>query len=577
MGGSQRWRRVAALGAVSALALAAGAAGVGPEGWQRVGVGVPASASSLNAAVNALSTDAAGTLLVGGAFQNAGGVASADYVAKWDGSRWQALGAQTLNGAVNAIAARGGKVYVGGLFRDAGGNASADYVAVWDGQRWGPACTGPPIGDPVYALAIVGSTLYVGGTFRGGAGIASADFLVACDLTTGAPRSAVGTGTAITGGGVSALTADSRGRLYAGGGFLQVAGVATPNKVAYLDGGGWHSLGPGTAQPGRLVRSLAASGTDVYVGTDALDIGGIPLADHVAKWDGSAWSALGSNTAGNDGWFPQTAFIYSLTAVGSRVFAGGDWPQANGDPRAARIAEFDGSAWHALAESGAAGGPFNGNVNALATFSQRLYAGGSFSSAGGDPLARGLASRPLAALPSGGGGGAGGGGAAGPATGTATGTVLVNGSPFTGGTVAYGASVDVTRGRLVMRTEAGPLTVYGGGVTSKFKLVRASANKKRLVELRLTGGDFSACRKVSSARGQAKTKTVRRLWSNGKGVFRTQARYSSASVQGTVWLTEDRCDGTFTSVKQGVVTVRDRAKKKTVTLRAGQSYLAKPR
>jgi len=73
-----------------------------------------------------------------------------------------------------------------------------------------------------------------------------------------------------------------------------------------------------------------------------------------------------------------------------------------------------------------------------------------------------------------------------------------------------------------------------------------------------------------------KTKTVRRLWSEGKGVFRTQARFSSASVQGTFWLTEDRCDGSWTSVKQGVVAVRDFAKKKTVTLHAGQGYLAKP-
>jgi hypothetical protein len=180
--------------------------------------------------------------------------------------------------------------------------------------------------------------------------------------------------------------------------------------------------------------------------------------------------------------------------------------------------------------------------------------------------------------PGGGGGGAGGGGggAAGPATGNATGTVLVNGSPYTGGTIPYGASVDVTKGKLDLSTEAGRVTVYGGGgASSKFKLVRASANKQRLVELRLIGGDFSACRKVSSAAGPLATKTVRRLWSKGKGVFRTQARFSSASVQGTFWLTEDRCDGTWTSVKQGVVSVRDLVKKKTVTLHAGQSYLAK--
>ena len=47
-------------------------------------------------------------------------------------------------------------------------------------------------------------------------------------------------------------------------------------------------------------------------------------------------------------------------------------------------------------------------------------------------------------------------------------------------------------------------------------------------------------------------------------------------MRGTIWLTEDRCNGTFFKVKRGVVGVRDFAKRKTVSLRAGKSYLAKP-
>lgn len=583
MGGSRGWLRVLALGAASALALGVSAEGVGPAGWEHVGTGITSSAPALNAAVNALNTDAPGALLVGGAFENAGGVAAADYIARWDGTRWQALGASTLTGAVNAIAYRAGKVYVGGLFKDAGGNANADYLAVWDGQRWGPACSGAPLADPVYALQIVGSTLYVGGTFQNAAGIDSADFLVACDLATGTPRSPVGTGQPMTGGGVYALTADSRGRLYAGGGFVEVAGVAAANKIAYLDGSGWHSLGAGSAQSGRLVRSLAASGTDVYVGTDSVDIGGIPQADHVAKWNGSAWSALGSNTAGNDGWFPQTAFVFSLTAVGSRVFAGGAWVKANGDPRADRIAEFEGGAWHAVAESGASSGPFNGNVNGLAPFEQRLYAGGSFSSAGGDALARALASFPLAAPPGGGGpptttttpspSGAGP-----PPTGTATGTVTVNGRPFTIGTIPFGSTVDVTRGAIVLTTPTGRLRVTGaGGITAIFKVARGAARGRAIVELQLAGGDFSVCpkRKTKSASRVAAT-TVRQLWGDGSGRFGTRGRYAAASIRGTAWLTADRCDGTFVRVRQGVVQVLDVPRRRQVAVRAGRTYLARP-
>jgi hypothetical protein len=66
-----------------------------------------------------------------------------------------------------------------------------------------------------------------------------------------------------------------------------------------------------------------------------------------------------------------------------------------------------------------------------------------------------------------------------------------------------------------------------------------------------------------------------KLWGNGKGKFRTDGKYSSATVRGTIWLVEDRCDGTLTKVARGVVTVRDIKRKKTVKVRAGHSYLAR--
>jgi ferric-dicitrate binding protein FerR (iron transport regulator) len=65
------------------------------------------------------------------------------------------------------------------------------------------------------------------------------------------------------------------------------------------------------------------------------------------------------------------------------------------------------------------------------------------------------------------------------------------------------------------------------------------------------------------------------LWGNGKGKFRTNGKYSSATVRGTVWLTQDECDGTLTKVTRGTVRVRDLKRKKTVTVKAGHSYLAR--
>ena len=65
------------------------------------------------------------------------------------------------------------------------------------------------------------------------------------------------------------------------------------------------------------------------------------------------------------------------------------------------------------------------------------------------------------------------------------------------------------------------------------------------------------------------------LWGNGKGKFRTDGKYSSATVRGTIWLTQDRCDGTLTTVKRGTVSVRDFKRRKTVSVKAGHSYLAR--
>jgi hypothetical protein len=166
-----------------------------------------------------------------------------------------------------------------------------------------------------------------------------------------------------------------------------------------------------------------------------------------------------------------------------------------------------------------------------------------------------------------------------PAQGTPSGTVLLNGRPFSGGTIPYGAKVDVTNGRLQLITDAGRLLVFGNGPSATFVLVHLNEKGKPLVELRLTGGDFSVCgkRTVSRASGAAAPpKVVRALWGNGKGSFRTSARYAATTVRGTFWLTADRCDGTQVTVRQGRVEVNDLVRHKKVFVRAG-SYLARKR
>jgi hypothetical protein len=394
--GTRRLLRVLALAVVAISGLATWALATGPGGWDHLGDHGSSGTKSLNLSASALEVTPSG-LYVGGKFTDAGGIANADRIAKWNGSTWSAVSSSTeqiANGEVFAIAVSGGKVYAGGTFTNAG-NSGADNLAVWNGTSWEPFCTvpGKTIGN-VKALQVIGPTLYVGGDFQDGAGIATADYLLACNLASGAP-SATTTGKEFS-GPVKALTATSDGSLYAGGRFGNLENIPEADNIAYHDGGGWHAMGEGsgpcTCALDAYVRGLTSDGTNVFVGTEGSNVDGIAQADHVAKWDGSQWSALGSNTGGGDGWFPAVTNIYDLATVGSNLFATGTFQNANGDARADSIAWFDGTDWHPVGSNGAGNGPWTGEGSALALVDRQLYAAGNFTSAGGDNQAQSAAS-----------------------------------------------------------------------------------------------------------------------------------------------------------------------------------------
>ena len=92
---------------------------------------------------------------------------------------------------------------------------------------------------------------------------------------------------------------------------------------------------------------------------------------------------------------------------------------------------------------------------------------------------------------------------------------------------------------------------------------RAAAQGRQLPRLRVL-----VPRPGEEAPGQ------RRLWGSGKGHFRTRGRYSSATVRGTKWLTEDLCGSTRITVVQGVVLVHDFVRNVDVSVPAGHSYRA---
>lgn len=149
--------------------------------------------------------------------------------------------------------------------------------------------------------------------------------------------------------------------------------------------------------------------------------------------------------------------------------------------------------------------------------------------------------------------------------------------------VPVGAIVDATAGSVALTSAhdangKAQVATFRGAAFS----VSQSQAKRPVTVLTLEGGDFAACGSAARARGSVAVasasggkRAVRSLWGDGKGRFRTKGRHSSATVRGTAWRTTDRCDGTLTKVKHGVVAVRDFKAKRTVVLRKGDSHLAR--
>ena len=140
-------------------------------------------------------------------------------------------------------------------------------------------------------------------------------------------------------------------------------------------------------------------------------------------------------------------------------------------------------------------------------------------------------------------------------------------------TLPVGSSIDTTQGHAWLASA----TPDGGSEMTEYFDGVFSVNQKPsgLTDIKLET-NARACRGASrTARGSGRV--LNRLFGRGGGRTRTKGRGGAGTVRGTFWLTEDRCDGTLFKVTEGVVKVRDFARKRNVTLRAGDKYLARVR
>jgi hypothetical protein len=147
--------------------------------------------------------------------------------------------------------------------------------------------------------------------------------------------------------------------------------------------------------------------------------------------------------------------------------------------------------------------------------------------------------------------------------------------------IPTGSFLNTRRGtvQLVSATGSRARTQSGRFSQGLFQVLQSRARRARgLTTVSLEGGNFNRCRRGRRGRAgaaQVSRRTIRRVRSNTSGNFRSRANHSAGTTLGTTWITADRCDGTLTTVRRGRVAVRDFRRKRTVIVRAGQSYLAR--
>ncbi len=280
--------------------------------WSSLGTG-------MNDGVNII-TVIGSSVYAGGRFTRAGTCTSGcTLIAKWDGSTWSPLGTGIntypeggMSNWVSDIAISGSDLYVGGRFKSAGTCTSGcNYIARWNGSTWSALGTGMSGDGEVSDIVVSGNNVYVGGVFTGaGNCMSGCKYIARWDGSNWFP---LGSG---VGGNVFAIAINGSD-VYAGGDFTS-AGTCTSgcNHIAKWDGSTWSPLDTGVNY---RVNVIAFSGRYVYAGGGFSSAGSCTSyegCNNIAKWDGSTWSGLGAGLGMNSA-------IDTIAVSGSSLYIGG--------------------------------------------------------------------------------------------------------------------------------------------------------------------------------------------------------------------------------------------------------------
>lgn len=229
---------------------------------------------SVNGPVNALAGNE-GILYVAGAFQSANTLPNTNLIAQWNGSSgaWAEVGAGLYGEAVHALVLNGNDLYVGGQFYLAG-EVQVNNAARWDGTRW--SALGNGLNGTVYDLALWRNELYAAGQFFS---VSSEQFHSLARWRDGV-WTLLGDPTTPSGQDsyqIKGLALVAEGNnMYLGGRFDKMGGQSVYH-VARWDRERWADLTGGTHEIGETllsgVRALGVLGSDIFAGGTFSSVG----------------------------------------------------------------------------------------------------------------------------------------------------------------------------------------------------------------------------------------------------------------------------------------------------------------
>ncbi|MFN0244559.1 MAG: hypothetical protein ACKVWV_16850 [Planctomycetota bacterium] len=357
--------------------------------WSIVAPGSGADEAARSVEFSSVGSTNGEVLYAGGEFTSIGG-ATVLHIAKWDGTSWSALGTgltphvgmparNIVRDMIEFDDGSGRALYVCGSLLHAGG-IPAQYIARWSGSAW--SAVGSSLPFPAYALAV-----YDDGTGGGPALFAAGNLskLWRWNGTTWSDREGIA-------GDVNAMIVHDDGsgngpELYLGGSFTQI-GPVPANRVAKWRGSACGPCGTplGTGMNG-IVKSFVrfdeqGTGQPLLFAGGLFQIAGGVSAFYVARWDGSSWSALGSGPSG------QCEFLTVFDdGSGPALYSGGK-PFSGGAQQPAVLEKWNGSTWELVdlvgthSETSGSAELSCAAVGSLGGARSSLFVGGAFTWAG---------------------------------------------------------------------------------------------------------------------------------------------------------------------------------------------------